>query len=75
MPTTEELMNRVLQYEMKELDDAAVIDLFQDLVDTGMAWNLQGIYGRTACELISLGYIDAPNDLPRRIKNLIELIS
>jgi len=35
------------------------IDAWQTLVDTGLAWQLQGWFGRTAARLIEEGVINA----------------
>jgi hypothetical protein len=50
-------MGNIIAYEMGELSEDAVIELFQYLVDTGMAWSLQGSYGRMAMALIEAGYV------------------
>ena len=36
-----------------------VLAAWQHLVDTGLAWQLQGWFGRTAQQLIDSGYITA----------------
>jgi hypothetical protein len=36
-----------------------VIEAWQYLVDTGLAWSLQGWYGRTATALIEEGVVNA----------------
>tara|TARA_R110001599_G_C11918788_1_gene628279 strand:+ start:162 stop:344 length:183 start_codon:yes stop_codon:yes gene_type:complete len=38
-------------------DEQEVIDAWQHLVDTGLAWSLQGSFGRTAAQLIEEGII------------------
>ena len=52
-----ELYTNIMKYEQGELDEQQVINLFQELVDSGLAWNLQGHYGRTAYDLIKQGLV------------------
>lgn len=47
----------LVRYEDGEMDEEEVLDLFQRLVNSGLAWTLQGHYGRTAVALIERGLI------------------
>jgi len=47
----------IIAYENGLLDEDEMLDLFQRLVDSGLAWNLQGHYGRTAMALLEAGLI------------------
>ena len=52
-----DLLDQIIRFEQGELDDAELIALFQTLVDNGLAWKLQGSYGRTAKRLIDAGVV------------------
>lgn len=51
------MIDAIIRYEQGELDNDEVVELFQHLVDTGLAWTLQGHYGRAARALIDAGYV------------------
>ncbi len=52
-----ELIDLIIKYETGGFDtDQQYIDFFQELIDTGHAWTLQGHYGRLAKALIDAGY-------------------
>lgn len=48
-------VNKIIAYEQGEMEEAVVIQFFQDLIDSGLAWRLQGHFGRTARRLIDAG--------------------
>jgi hypothetical protein len=49
-----------MAYEDGDLEFDDVVDLFQTLVDSGLVWQLQGSYGRTAAALIASGDVVLP---------------
>lgn len=55
----------LIDFETGQLDDETTIKFFQYLIDTGLAWQLQGFYGRTAKDLIASGYCFRADDLNR----------
>ncbi len=53
-----DLTTQIIAYESGEISDVEILQLFSELVGNGMAWTLQGHYGRTAKSLIDNGYLD-----------------
>jgi hypothetical protein len=49
----------IVAYENDELELDEIVSLFQQLIDSGVAWRLQGSYGRTAKTLIETGWCHA----------------
>jgi hypothetical protein len=54
-----DLLDHIIRYENSDLGEEEIIQLFQHLVDNGMAWTLQGSYGRMAKQLIENGFVHA----------------
>ncbi len=53
-------IDKLIAFENGDLSQEETIVLFQDLVNSGLAWQLQGIYGRTAKALIATGEVHMP---------------
>jgi hypothetical protein len=53
-----DIPNAIIDYEMGTIGEEELLELFQHLVNTGMAWTLQGSYGRMADFLIEHGLIE-----------------
>lgn len=51
-------LDDMMEFENGTLDEDGIRRLFQHLVDTGMAWSLQGFYGRAAHEMLRAGIIE-----------------
>lgn len=57
------LMERVIEYETEHQDLEWIVQFFADLIATGLAWQLQGRYGREAKAYIDNGLISAQGDV------------
>lgn len=52
------MLNMLMDYEDGNLDNSLVPVLFQNLVDSGLIFSLQGHYVKVAKELVDAGLID-----------------
>jgi len=58
MPAIGDIASGCDDWEMGQMDEEQEDAFFQNLVDTGLAWTLQGMYGRRATQLIEEGRIN-----------------
>lgn len=68
-------IDKIIAFENGDLDGHEVIDLFAELIETGLAWTLQGSYGRTARDLIEAGLINEDGTVPEGTWDLAEELS
>lgn len=60
-----DIADGIMAFESGEMDEEQTLAFFQELVNTGAAWTLQGSYGRTAQALLEAGLINqAEESLP-----------
>ena len=57
-----DIIDYIMDYEMGNMSDIDTLKMFSELIKNGMAWNLQGHYGRTAQTLIDNEYLLANGD-------------
>lgn len=53
-------IDKIIRYEEGEMEESEMIEFFQSLINSGLAWQLQGHYGRTAAALINAGLCTNP---------------
>jgi hypothetical protein len=53
-------INDIVSYENGEMEEEEMIEFFQSLINSGMAWTLQGSYGRMAMRLVEDGFCTLP---------------
>lgn len=62
-PKIFDTVDMIIDYEAGNMDLGQIVNFFSHLVKTGMAWSLQGSYGRTARVLIDNGYLTPEGEL------------
>ena len=58
-----DLIDKIIAYESGDMSDAEKIYFFSEIIRNGMAFTMQGHYGRTASNLIDLGIITNDGDI------------
>jgi len=58
-----DLTQQIIDYESGDLSTEKTIELFSILIKNGMAWSLQGCYGRTARHLIDIGILNEAGEI------------
>lgn len=56
------MVDDIMDFESGQMDEERTIAFFQKLVDNGLAWTLQGSYGRAAQQLLNAGLIAYPHE-------------
>ena len=64
------LTKDIVKYESGQMGDGETIVFFQNLIDTGLAWTLQGHYGRTAQALIEVGHCKLGKKIKDGVKSV-----
>jgi hypothetical protein len=57
------LVDSIMAFEDGELGPEETLFLFSHLVKTGLAWQLQGTYGRAAADLINRGILNNDGEI------------
>lgn len=63
---SDDIVGDIIRFEMGEMSEDEVIQLFQRLVDSRLAWQLQGSYGRMAERLITAGLVTVACAMPEQ---------
>lgn len=56
------LMGQIIDYEAGILEEDEMVEMFEELYETGLLWQLQGHYQRTFQDLVDSGAIYVPQD-------------
>jgi hypothetical protein len=51
-----DLVGQIIDFENGDMGQEETVRFFQGLIDSGVAWTLQGSYGRIAKALIDAGH-------------------
>jgi|TARA_B100000282_G_C31452210_1_gene362929 hypothetical protein len=60
MKIGDDMVEKIIQYENGDMSIDEIVSFFQELIDSGLCWTLQGHYGRMARNLIEDGLCNEP---------------
>ena len=66
-----DITSKIITFEEGEMNDEQVLDLFSELVKTGMVWELQGSYGRFAKQLIENDFLTEGGEITQHAKDAL----
>lgn len=70
---TPDQVSLIMAYEQGELDAEGTVELFSQLIKSGLCWQLQGHYGRAAHQLIESGVLSLHGEIDHELlANLLE---
>lgn len=66
-----DVVSKIMDYEDGQMSLSEIISFFSELVKSGLVWQLQGSYGRTANALIDNGYLKVDGSLAKLGKETV----
>jgi len=63
-----DFVDKVVRFEGGEMTPQETLQFFAELIKTGHAWKLQGVYGRTAIRFMKAGFIDEKGNILKNIE-------
>ena len=66
-----QLVNQIMDYESGQMNDKQTLKFFSEITKSGLVWQLQGSYGRTAMALVNEGFMDRQGNLSKKATDFI----
>ena len=63
MTKKNDVVDQIIDFECGMMDEVESVQFFSELIKTGLAWSLQGSYGRIAKNLIDNEVLDADGEI------------
>ena len=58
-----DMVDKIMAWESGNLGTQETVEFFSELIKNGMAWKLQGCYGRAAMRMIEAGVLDKDGNI------------